>query len=359
MLHRLKNILLYMGLEKDEYMSVRDDITLSNRNSVTIYSVIVIIGFAAILLVSLLGIGNFTVKIYAGGLAIMLVIFGLNYLVGKKYAPMVIFCSYFFIMALLSVGIYIAVVLSPNSAVASYLAFLMGMPALFCINPIGYGLITSIMGGILIVMLRGVQVGDTLVSNEENIIIYTIASFVIAAYLMYVKASRLWSEQLNTYLLEKDQMTGIYNRRSYEKMLNELRKARSRTAVVAFDVNGLKRTNDTLGHAAGDELICGAASCIDKVFSKYGSCFRTGGDEFMAILSNLTENIDEITAEFDAEVASWSGKQVKSLSVSYGVVTEDNSPEMNMDDMVNEADRLMYTAKANYYRASGIDRRRR
>ena len=44
-----------------------------------------------------------------------------------------------------------------------------------------------------------------------------------------------------------------------------------------IDINGLKVVNDTLGHAAGDELICGAADCISKTFEKSGTCYRTGG----------------------------------------------------------------------------------
>ena len=53
---------------------------------------------------------------------------------------------------------------------------------------------------------------------------------------------------------------------------------------VFADVNGLKYINDNLGHAAGDELIKGAASCLDNAFSKYGTVYRMGGDEFSAIL---------------------------------------------------------------------------
>ena len=47
-----------------------------------------------------------------------------------------------------------------------------------------------------------------------------------------------------------------------------------------MDLNGLKRTNDSLGHAAGDELIQNAGLIIDESFKDYGTSYRIGGDEF-------------------------------------------------------------------------------
>lgn len=57
---------------------------------------------------------------------------------------------------------------------------------------------------------------------------------------------------------------------------------------VTADLNGLKGANDTLGHAAGNELIRGAADCLRAAFGAFGDIYRIGGDEFAAILY-LTE----------------------------------------------------------------------
>ena len=54
---------------------------------------------------------------------------------------------------------------------------------------------------------------------------------------------------------------------------------------VSLDVNGLKTINDTQGHAAGDELIKAAASCMKKCIGSYGRVYRTGGDEFIALIN--------------------------------------------------------------------------
>ena len=65
--------------------------------------------------------------------------------------------------------------------------------------------------------------------------------------------------------------------------------------MFSVDVNGLKKVNDTKGHTAGDELIKGAANCLTLAVGNNGKVYRTGGDEFMAVL--FTENPEKIRDE--------------------------------------------------------------
>ena len=125
-----------------------------------------------------------------------------------------------------------------------------------------------------------------------------------------------------------DELTGLLNRHAYEVFLRELRAGAIITDMVyiSFDVNGLKNINDTLGHEAGDELIHGAASCLDKSFSPYGKVFRTGGDEFQAV-------------------------------ISAGYVRRCEVPELSISEIIKLADQKMYRAKSLYYASEGIDRR--
>ncbi len=80
-----------------------------------------------------------------------------------------------------------------------------------------------------------------------------------------------------------DKMTGCLNRKAYDEDISEIRMD-SQFIYVSMDVNGLKIINDRQGHAAGDELICVAASCMKTRFDRYGKVYRMGGDEFAAIL---------------------------------------------------------------------------
>ena len=70
-----------------------------------------------------------------------------------------------------------------------------------------------------------------------------------------------------------DELTGCLNRRAYEKDIRGLRPS-TEFVYVSMDVNGLKIVNDSLGHAAGDELLRGASYCIRKSFDDYGKVYR-------------------------------------------------------------------------------------
>lgn len=65
-----------------------------------------------------------------------------------------------------------------------------------------------------------------------------------------------------------DDLTGMYNRKAYENDLSIFPEVPEEKDFVyfEFDVNGLKIVNDNLGHAAGDELLTGAAECLELCF---------------------------------------------------------------------------------------------
>lgn len=96
---------------------------------------------------------------------------------------------------------------------------------------------------------------------------------------------------MRTNLLTKasfrDHSTMLLNRRAYEEEKLSLLDTglKEDFVYVTADINGLKTANDTLGHAAGDELIRGAAGCLEKSFGAYGKVYRIGGDEFALLPS--------------------------------------------------------------------------
>ena len=97
------------------------------------------------------------------------------------------------------------------------------------------------------------------------------ASMLYIHYLEYVQIDDEDHINKQRALLNRDSMTGLLSRYAYSNALNIFDKHDSLPDdLVAFsiDINGLKTVNDTYGHAAGDELICGAAKCIQKVFSR-------------------------------------------------------------------------------------------
>ncbi len=156
-----------------------------------------------------------------------------------------------------------------------------------------------------------------------------------------------------------DELTGLLNRRAYEDDIYEQNALADENGFiyVSLDINGLKIVNDTIGHAAGDELIVGGCSCMKNALSPYGNLYRIGGDEFVAILFCGVEKLNGIMTKFDKEIASWKGTQIENLSISYGCVAKEEVPGASLPELAALADKRMYEAKSIHYRKAGFDRR--
>jgi diguanylate cyclase (GGDEF)-like protein len=112
-----------------------------------------------------------------------------------------------------------------------------------------------------------------------------------------------------------------------------------------------------MGHAAGDELIKAASKIINDAFGSYGKCFRTGGDEFVAILNKPIEDFDSVIRDFEAAQLKWRGENIKKLSISYGYI-KGNELDCSIDRMIFHADEQMYKRKKKYYNNAKNNRRK-
>lgn len=158
---------------------------------------------------------------------------------------------------------------------------------------------------------------------------------------------------------QTDEMTGLLNRRAYEEdiyALNDIPEEENFN-YISLDVNGLKLINDTKGHTAGDELIIGACECMKKNLGPYGKLYRIGGDEFVVILFCKHSEVKHILADFDKTISGWSGKLIDGLSISYGWVSKNESPDASVRQLGAIAENRMYEAKSAHYRKVGVDRR--
>ena len=145
-----------------------------------------------------------------------------------------------------------------------------------------------------------------------------------------------------------DELTRCYNRRAYEQDIKKLT-ADKKFLYLTADVNGLKAVNDRLGHAAGDELLCGVAGCMKQSFDDYGKVYRVGGDEFVTILFTDEEQFGIIKQNFDLLVDNWSGDTVPHMSVSCGAVWSDERQWESVREIAKLADQRMYEKKAEHY----------
>lgn len=195
-----------------------------------------------------------------------------------------------------------------------------------------------------------------------NVVIFLAGLFmlVVAFCVITIRERKIaleLAEKRRTSL--SDELTGLSNRRALQLDLKQIEQAGTlpEFTFIIMDLNELKQNNDTLGHQAGDELIRGTAQCMAQAMGGYGKLYRTGGDEFVAILCCTQEDLENVLAEFDRLASSWRRGKVGPISISRGVVRCQEFPQLTAGEILDLADRRMYEDKKRYYIASGKARR--
>ncbi len=353
MFRKFRDLIFYAGLPREDYLLIKEKMNLSNRLNIVAFSLIASFTFSGLIIYGTIVQGDVLYNIpgYLGTLIFSLVMAVLNLTLSKKFPLLIHISVYIFMYVLLGFGIWLGTIQNPLERTAAFIAILVMLPTLFYVPPIGIIITTIISVSAYIYLAIQTQFGEVLRANVVNVTCFGVLSIATSSYIMTIRAKSYNSARISEYLSITDQLTGIGNRRKYESVLDELRKYSKNFTIVALDVNNLKKINDTLGHKAGDELITGAADCIKNSFGKYGQCFRTGGDEFIAIIKNYKGNPENIGKEFEELTHKWKGNLVDTLSVSYGMISTADNKDLSTDELIIAADKLMYKSKARYYKS--------
>lgn len=187
--------------------------------------------------------------------------------------------------------------------------------------------------------------GNGFFSRIELLIIITVAGVcaVKQAISMYAENIEKLTYQRMAYT---DDMTGMKNRRAFDRDTEAMEKDSDTVAILYADMNGLKQINDNMGHQKGDEAI---KTVADKLlyFGEQGNfCYRLGGDEFCVIASNLTaRKMEEECARINQELKIYQNDYIYGLSIAYGA--KDYKPEQGekLSDVMRSADKKMYEKK--------------
>jgi len=144
-----------------------------------------------------------------------------------------------------------------------------------------------------------------------------------------------------------DPLTGTYNRRAFQIVAERerLRSGRDGTplSLAYFDLDGFKEFNDSLGHAAGDEMLQTFAGALAAGIRGTDLLARIGGDEFVLLLPDTdAEEAVGVVNRLRASVAEVSANAP--ITASVGIATH-RFPPPTVDALITTADELMYQAK--------------
>jgi len=195
-------------------------------------------------------------------------------------------------------------------------------------------------------------VGVNGVWEDPNL--YQLFSISLSASLQMIRS--LIGQQFVIKQLEydyiHDALTEIYNRRGFNVRVGEIFKEcierQGMIMLVSIDMDGLKNINDTYGHKHGDEALITVSRIISEVAGDKMICARFGGDEFIAVgttgdvseAEGFKQRLEERLDHYNAT----SGKPYD-ICASYGSVTLKPSSIEDIEDYINQADRLMYRHK--------------
>jgi diguanylate cyclase (GGDEF)-like protein len=146
-----------------------------------------------------------------------------------------------------------------------------------------------------------------------------------------------------------DGLTGLHNRHFLSEQLRLLQSLAERHqqpyAVVAIDIDDLKRVNDTFGHEMGDLALRGFANVLRKTTRGSDVGVRTGGDEFLVLLPRGTLSDANVLAERVREALAAQGRAEphSAITVSSGVASW--RPGRTAEQVLEAADGMLYTAK--------------
>jgi diguanylate cyclase (GGDEF)-like protein/PAS domain S-box-containing protein len=160
-------------------------------------------------------------------------------------------------------------------------------------------------------------------------------------------------EQSLQRLADHDPLTELWNRRRFEEELQRqvgrCKRYHEQAALFLLDLDDFKRVNDTLGHKAGDDLLCAVAETMRMRLRSTDSLARLGGDEFAVLLANVTA--DEAAALAEELVAAIRAVRITirdrdvAATASIGVALLDSTVQSD-ESVLMAADIAMYGAKA-------------
>jgi diguanylate cyclase (GGDEF)-like protein len=155
-------------------------------------------------------------------------------------------------------------------------------------------------------------------------------SLLISFVLVAIGITRMTQKLVDQ--TKHDELTGLYNRKKFTDIrLNAFE-------LIYFDLNGLKRVNDTKGHAVGDLMIIRFSQVLKQACLKDEMAFRVGGDEFVVIVKpeRANEYVNKLYMLLENEAVNF----------SYGI---EQATKNTFDDALVRADKAMYAMKQNHY----------
>ncbi|MBF8435884.1 diguanylate cyclase [Halanaerobiaceae bacterium Z-7014] len=183
-------------------------------------------------------------------------------------------------------------------------------------------------------------------SNEELRILKIFTDVITNAFSKYIDDERIRELTYN------DDLTGLYNRRFFEKELERLNSKRQLpVSIIVADINGLKIINDSLGHEKGDQLLVKSAEILKEVTRQEDILARQGGDEFALLLPQTEKSEAEKIINRIKQKSKVTESEELTVSMALGTASK-TEVEQDIYEILKIADNDMYQNKLSESRST-------
>ena len=236
-----------------------------------------------------------------------------------------------------------------------YLMIFSIIAGLFVVEPLFFGV--TVLASVVTILVLAFKDHAAFFSGEKGVedfvtfLIYLIVIALVAVEHYGITVANYNNEKKLEEMSYIDDLTGLLNERSYLQEIEELdKKVESgelkEFAVILFDLNNLKATNDQYGHRYGCHLVVRAGHTLPNYFTS-SSVFHVGGDEYVAIVYEKDyEDLDNVMKRIEDELSysliEYEG-QTLIFSIAHGFARREEGQKYK--DVLQVADKAMYANK--------------
>ena len=349
----IKKILNYAGATKEEYESIIPEIYEHNRKRMKVFLSVTIFFLLAMVVITYLEPGlGFPYYIYLIPVIIVLVIFFVIRFFTQDRPLLLIVLIYSFVSLLFFMAIYIGAIANKTQTAGTFLAFLLAIPMLFVVRPWKNICMIVFFDALFIFTVIQVKSPEVIPIDVINALIFGGIGIIVSTFMLMVTVENFVIKEKMTSLAERDQLTKLRNRTSYEHCISAYPEDCEKSlACIYADANGLHELNEKGGHQAGDRMLQLIGGALQDLFGE-AYTYRIGGDEFVAFAVDIEE------ADLREKLNSFLTKVEEAhyyVSVGYGI---QQAGEIQMTELIKAAEKEMYRKKSEFYQRNENDRRK-
>lgn len=354
LLQTLRKLVLYAGVEKEEFDALSAGIRKENLVLLSLFSQVAGIMFFLLYIFSMILNGFATVNssTYLICGFVMLAIMLCVRFIAPKHPALVTVLVYVFEIVLYVFSIRISMLHADKPAVSA-VAFLLVSPLLFYDRPVRLSALIAADVAAFCVIVLCVKQPDVAETDVWNMVTFGVVAVITTVFVMTIKIRALVQSRRIEYMSQTDLLTGLKNRNHFENRQQAYPKMCSSTLICVYgDVNGLHEVNNRQGHLAGDRMLCDVAATMQAFFGSEHT-YRVGGDEFVAL--RMDDQPETVSAELERMRQELAGK---GYYVSFGMAAhEKRQGPVDMQALIKEAESTMLSAKREFYRQPEHNRR--